>query len=106
MKETTALPPMKSMSDVREQIDRIDTELVALLAQRFACMDAAAQIKDTRESVRDEKRKAAVINHVKKMAAEAAIPVPTVAAIWELLVETSISYEFQRWDHLRTTGGI
>lgn len=95
------LPAMESMTDVREQVDRIDSELVALLADRFACMDAAARIKQTRASVRDEERKAAVINHVKEMAAEAAIPVPTIAAIWEMLVESSISYEFQKWDQVR-----
>jgi len=95
------LPTMESMTDVREQVDRIDSELVALLADRFACMDAAARIKQTRASVRDEERKAAVINHVKEMAAEAAIPVPTIAAIWEMLVESSISYEFQKWDQVR-----
>ena len=100
MTNENILPEMKNMSDVRQQVDRIDAELVALLKDRFACMDAAARIKQTRETVRDEQRKAAVIAHVKEMAAEAAIPVPTIAAIWEMLVETSISYEFEQWDSL------
>ena len=101
MTRTTSLPPMETMQDVREQVDRIDGELIALIAQRFDCMDAAARIKKTRETVRDEERKSAVLEHVKALAAGSQIPVPTVGAIWELLVETSISYEFQQWDELR-----
>ncbi|WP_407075283.1 chorismate mutase [Parasphingorhabdus sp.] len=89
------------MTDVRQQVDRIDAELIALFAQRFACMDAAARIKQDRAAVRDEVRKAQVLEHVKQLAAEAAIPVPTMAAIWEMLVETSIGYEFEKWDQIR-----
>ena len=91
---------METMTDVREQVDRIDGELIALLAQRFACMDAAARIKQDRDAVRDETRKAAVLQNVKNLAEEAGVPVPTMAAIWEMLVETSISYELQKWDQL------
>ncbi|WP_417609435.1 chorismate mutase [Parasphingorhabdus sp.] len=101
MTKSTSLPPMETMNDVREQVDRIDSEIIALMAQRFACMDAAARIKQDRNVVRDETRKAAVLQNVKKLAEEARIPVPAMAAIWEMLVETSISYELQKWDQLR-----
>ncbi|MEP3226414.1 MAG: chorismate mutase [Parasphingorhabdus sp.] len=102
MTNLTTLPTMETMTDVREQVDRIDSELIALMTQRFACMDAAARIKQDREAVRDETRKAQVLDNVKQLAAETGIPVPTMAAIWELLIETSISYEFEKWDQLRT----
>ncbi len=105
MSDHMKMPPMKTMADVRQQVDRIDAELIALIAQRFECMDAAARIKQDRQSVRDETRKSEVLANVKRMAAAADIPVPTMAAIWELLVETSISYEFQKWDDLREIEG-
>ena len=101
MTETKPLPPMETMTDVRQQVDRIDAEIIALMAQRFACMDAAARIKQDRNIVRDETRKAAVLQNVKTLAEEAKIPVPLMAAIWEMLVETSISYELQKWDQIR-----
>ena len=101
MTEITPLPPMETMTDVREQVDRIDAEIIALMAQRFACMDAAARIKQDRNVVRDEVRKAAVLQNVKQLAEKAGIPVPLMAAIWEMLVETSISYELQKWDQIR-----
>lgn len=89
------------MTDVREQVDRIDAELIALMAERFACMDAAARIKQDQSLVRDETRKAAVLQNVKRLAETEGVPVPTMAAIWEMLVETSISYEMQKWNQLR-----
>ncbi|MDM8010140.1 MAG: chorismate mutase [Parasphingorhabdus sp.] len=101
MTETKPLPPMETMTDVRQQVDRVDAEIIALMAQRFACMDAAARIKQDRNIVRDETRKAAVLQNVKRLAEEAKIPVPLMAAIWEMLVETSISYELQKWDQIR-----
>ena len=101
MTKHTDLPPMNDMADVRREVDRIDAELIALLRQRFQCMDAAARIKQTRETVRDEGRKAQVLANIKRLSAEAGIPVPTMAAIWEMLVETSISYEFEQWDEMR-----
>jgi isochorismate pyruvate lyase len=101
MTEPTPLPPMETMTDVRQQVDRIDAEIIALMAQRLACMDAAARIKQDRNIVRDEARKAEVLENVKQLAQAAGVPVPTMAAIWEMLVETSISYELQKWDQLR-----
>ena len=92
---------METMTDVRQQVDRIDAEIITLMAQRFACMDAAARIKQDRNVVRDEVRKAAVLHNVKQLAEKARIPVPLMAAIWEMLVESSISYELQKWDQIR-----
>ncbi|MDZ7589061.1 MAG: chorismate mutase [Parasphingorhabdus sp.] len=91
----------ETMDDVRAEVDRVDTAIISLMARRFHCMDAAARIKSTREAVRDEDRKAEVLSHVKRLAAETGVPVPLVAAMWEMLVETSISYELEKWDQLR-----
>ncbi len=101
MTKRSAIQSMENMADVRKQVDRIDAELIALIAERFDCMDAAARIKQDRDAVRDEGRKADVIENVKQLAVEARVPVPTMAAMWEMLVETSISYEFQQWDTIR-----
>ncbi len=102
MTQRSSISRMETMADVRQQVDRIDAEIIALIAERFDCMDAAARIKQGRAAVRDEKRKGAVLAHVKQLAEEANVPVPTMAAMWEMLVETSISYEFQQWDKFRS----
>lgn len=91
-----------TMAEVRLGVDAVDQELVALLARRFAYMDAAARIKTDRKLVRDEARKAQVIANARRAALELRIPQDTVAQMWELLVEGSIAYEHERWDALHS----
>ncbi len=90
-----------SMADVRSGVDALDVQLVALLARRFAYMDAAARIKPARDAVRDEARKAAVIANVHGVAAELGLPPERIAAVWDVLIEQSIAYELDAWDAAR-----
>ena len=89
------------MVDVREGVDATDRELVALLDRRFGYMRAAARIKTSRDTVRDEDRKAAVIKAAQDDAAARGIPADVIGDIWERLVEGSIAYELVEWDRLR-----
>ncbi|MGB3470095.1 MAG: chorismate mutase [Erythrobacter sp.] len=89
------------MSEVRVGVDATDRELVALLDRRFGYMRAAARIKGTREAVRDEDRKAYVIEQAVKDAEARGLPGDVIADIWERLVEGSIAYEFTEWDRIR-----
>ena len=90
-----------SMAEVREGVDATDRELVALLDRRFGYMRAAARIKPSRDVVRDEDRKAAVIAAARADAEARGLPAEEIAAIWETLVEASIAYELVEWDQLR-----
>jgi len=100
----TILPPeqCETMLEVRAGVDQVDRELVRLLARRFGYMDAAARIKPDRDTVRDEARKAQVIDNVQGHARSEGIPEGVIAAVWEALVEGSIAYEFERFDSLRS----
>jgi isochorismate pyruvate lyase len=89
------------MTQVRAGVDWVDAQLVALLAVRFAYMDAAARIKTERNAVRDEARKQQVLKNVHDAASSLGIPVEVVADLWEHLVEASIAYELDRWDATR-----
>ena len=91
----------ETMIDVRAGVDATDRELVALLHRRFGYMRAAARIKGTRDAVRDEERKAYVIDQAVKAAEARGIPGDVIADIWERLVEGSIAYEFVEWDRIR-----
>ena len=91
----------RTMVDVREGVDATDRELVALLDRRFGYMRAAARIKTSRDTVRDEDRKAAVIKAAQDDAAARGIPADVIGDIWERLVEGSIAYELVEWDRLR-----
>ncbi|MFU7528914.1 chorismate mutase [Qipengyuania sp. ASV99] len=91
----------ETMADVRAGVDATDRELVALLDRRFGYMRAAARIKPVRAAVRDEERKASVINAAVADAEARCLPGDVIADIWERLVEGSIAYEFAEWDRTR-----
>ena len=91
-------PDCTTMTQVRAGVDQVDRELVALLARRFAYMDAAARIKPDRDQVRDEARKAAVIANARAEAVRLGVSDAVVADLWERLVEASIAYELVAFD--------
>ncbi|KQN24532.1 chorismate mutase [Sphingomonas sp. Leaf34] len=91
-------PDCTTMTEVRAGVDALDRELVALLARRFAYMDAAARIKPERGHVRDEARKTQVIENARAEAARLGVPDAVIADLWEGLVEASIAYELAAFD--------
>ncbi|HEY8603257.1 chorismate mutase [Tsuneonella suprasediminis] len=102
MEDAIKLPDVcETMADVRAGVDATDRALMELLDLRFGYMRAAARIKADREAVRDEGRKAEVINNARTDAEERGLPASELADIWDQLVECSIAYELHRWDSTR-----
>lgn len=98
MRDILPGPDCTTMADVRAGVDQVDRELIALLARRFAYMDAAARIKPRRDAVRDEARKAEVIAAAVTQARAAGLPEADIAELWDRLVEASIAYELAAFD--------
>jgi isochorismate pyruvate lyase len=90
----------QDMADVRAGVDDVDRQIVSLLGRRFGYMDAAARIKRHRSTVRDETRKAEVINKVRNAATEVGVDEDLVATLYDQLIEGSIAYELTRFDQL------
>ena len=86
------------MAEVRSGVDELDDRIVELLGTRFRFMDAAARIKQSRDDVRDEARKADIIERVRLAARQAGIPEDSIADLYERLVEASIAFELERFD--------
>jgi isochorismate pyruvate lyase len=101
MSDILAPADCTTMTEVREGVDAVDRDIVALLARRFGYMDAAARIKPEREAVRDEWRKADVKAKVDAAAAAAGIDRALIDRLYEDLIETSIAHELMRWDLIR-----
>ena len=102
MKDDFKLPEdCTDMREVRIGVDTTDRELMELLDRRFGYMRAAARIKTDRNVVRDEGRKAEVIENARADAENRALPADELAGIWDDLVETSIAYEMEEWDRIR-----
>jgi len=66
--------------------------------RRFRFMAAAARIKPERSHVRDEERKAAVLDHVRSIAIASEAPADLIVRLYDQLVEASIQYEFEEFD--------
>ena len=90
-----------TMTEVRVGVDDVDRRIVRLLKRRFGYMDAAARIKPDRSAVRDEWRKADVLSKVDAEAVTLGVDRRLVARLYEDLIETSISHEFDEFDQLR-----
>jgi isochorismate pyruvate lyase len=98
MKPTRNAPETcRTLEEVRFGVDRLDEEILALVARRLRCMDAAARIKP----VRDEARKAQVLANAARLARAREIREAATAAFYEILIEASIAYELDRFDSLR-----
>lgn len=91
----------ETMREVRIGVDTTDRELMELLDRRFGYMRAAARIKTDRNAVRDEARKAEVIDNAVADAKKRDLPHEKIAQIWDQLVETSIAYELDEWDSIK-----
>lgn len=100
MTEKTPVPAADctDMTQVRAAIDGLDTLIVSLLAERMRYIEAAGRIKASRDTVRDEVRKAEVIAHAVKVANDRGFPPKLAYELYNILVEGSIAHEFEVFD--------
>jgi len=91
----------QTMAEVREGVDALDRELVALLVKRQAYMTAAARIKQDREAVHDDARIEDVIEKVLVEARKQGLSENIAEPVWRKLIERCIAFEFGEWDKLR-----
>jgi isochorismate pyruvate lyase len=87
-----------SMADVRREIDRIDRELVQLLAERLTYIERAGHIKAERGAVRDEDRIRDVLAKVKASCQREGFPYSIAEPVWRQLMEGCIAHEFVVFD--------
>ena len=89
------------MAEVRVEIDALDREIVALLADRLHYIDEAARLKQRRDQVRDEARIADVLMKVEAEALRRGADPNVVVAAFRALIEASIAHEFEQFDRLK-----
>lgn len=86
-----------SMDEVREEIDRLDRRLVALIAERQGYIEAAARIKERAEEVRLEWRIEDVLSKVLASAEREGLSKRIAEPVWRELVERCIEHEHEFW---------
>lgn len=94
-----------ALSELRATIDRIDREIVALLAERVRCLDKVVDVK-TRENLPAAipERVEEVVAHVRAEAQAADMPPDLAELLWRRLIDWSISYEERHLDGSNSGG--
>ena len=90
-----------TMAEVREGVDALDRELVALLVKRQGYMSAAGRIKNDRDAVYDAERIEDVVSKVLVEARKQGLSEDIAEQVWRKLIERCIAFEFGEWDKLR-----
>lgn len=85
------------MQEVRAEIDRIDREVIALIGQRYAYVQAAAQFKTSEASVRAPERFQAMLQQRRHWAAEDGLDPDSIEKMYRDLVNYFIEEEMKSW---------
>lgn len=91
----------ETMTEVREGVDALDCELVALLVLRQGYMKAAARIKPNRDAVYDAPRIEDVVTKVLAEAKTQGLSADIAEPVWRKLIERCIAHEHDVWDKTR-----
>ncbi len=86
----------KDMSDVRDEIDRIDAALVDLIAERFSYVYRAWQFKKNPGDAHVPWRIQQVIDKVKVRASEKGLPPELTEALWRQMIGWFVQYEEEK----------
>jgi len=84
------------MSEVREEIDRIDAALVDLIAERFGFVDRAWQLKSNPQEAYVPWRIQQVIDKVRAHAANKDLPPELTEALWRQMIGWFVQYEEEK----------
>lgn len=86
-----------NMDQVREEIDRLDSALVALIAERFGYVERAWEIKlAERADANVPWRNQQVIDKVRARAVEQGVSADLVEALWRQMIGWFIQYEEEK----------
>ncbi|MDI6642563.1 MAG: chorismate mutase [Candidatus Hodarchaeaceae archaeon] len=87
----------KKLQGLRQEIDKIDEQLISLLAQRLKLADELASLKrKLKLGVRDEARERAIIDRVRKRARELKMDPTFAEDVWRLVMAQMTGEERER----------
>lgn len=78
---------------IRTEIDRLDTELVALLTERFAYVQRMAELKTSPDEALVPERVDEVIDRVAAAAQQSGLDEGLTRDLWRRLIEWNIEFE-------------
>ena len=91
-----------SLRRVRRSIDRIDRQLVRLLAERAGFVTAATRFKRTPGEVRAPARVAEVLRNVRRLARRHGLPPGIAERVWRVMITAFIRLQMAEHSRLRS----
>ena len=87
-----------SLDEVRDNIDRIDQEIVKLIAERSFFVKEASRYKKDENDVEAPKRVEEVIEKVRKLAEENKVKADIVEKVYRTMISSFINYEMNEFN--------
>ena len=87
----------QSLEEVRNEIDKIDEEIVKLIAQRSKYVKQAAKFKESVEEIKSDDRINDVLNHVRHLAGSLGISPNLVADVFKILIDKMVEMEIEEF---------
>jgi isochorismate pyruvate lyase len=84
-----------TLDEVRQEIDRVDLELVKLIAERAQYVHQVVNFKKTAEDIKVPKREEQVICKVKKYASELGVSERIVEAVYRTMIAEFVQEELK-----------
>ncbi len=87
----------QSLQEVRQEIDKIDEEIVKLIAERSKYVKQAAKFKVSVDEIKSDERINDVLSHVRHLAATLGISPNLVADIFKILIDKMVEMEIEEF---------
>ena len=87
----------KDLKEVRANIDRIDQEIVKLIAERGRFVEQAAIFKNDEAVIREPQRIKVVINNVRSHALEFGVDPDIVEGVYQKMIDAFIDFELKEY---------
>ncbi|HTH17279.1 MAG TPA: chorismate mutase [Magnetospirillum sp.] len=98
------MPQCKDLAEVRENIDRLDRQIVPLLAERAGYVEQAAGFKPTKAAVVDTDRIEQIILKVRHLANEEGMDPDLVEHIYRSMIDAYIIHEAKVYKNIHPEG--
>lgn len=92
----------KNIEEVRENIDRLDREIVKLISERSQYVEQAAKFKKDTQDVRAPQRVEAVIEKVRGIANEHGVNPDIIEEVYRTMITCFINYELKEYEQIAT----
>lgn len=98
--DQSCTPPDRctSLEEIRAGMDAIDRQIVSLIAERVACVRAAAKFKTSSANVAAPDRVAAVLKTRREWAESKGLSGDVVESLYRDLVTYCVSEEHKQWE--------